>query len=341
MSHRGLLLVNLGTPDAPDPASVGKYLREFLMDGNVIDIPSVLRWPLVNWVITPRRKFASAEAYQEIWTDRGSPLMFHSLDLTESVKSKLHEAKVTLAMRYGTPSIHEALKELRDTGVQELSVIPLYPHYAMSSTQTVLQKIKSELSSMGWDPKLRHLPHFYNMPEYIEVLASNYEKLLSDGFKPDFSLMSYHGLPMRHLKKLNTKCGTEACCEVQSDRSSTCYRYQAFQTSKLLAQRLNLEEARYETSFQSRLGPGWIEPFTDVRLEELAKDGIKKLAVFSPSFVADCLESLEEIEMRGSETFKAAGGEELRLVPSLNSDPRWVQALADTYHDGQNWVQGL
>ena len=341
MSHRGLLLLNLGTPEDSDPQSVGRYLNEFLMDPNVIDIPTIARWPLVNILITPKRKYASAEAYQSIWTDEGSPLLVNSLKLTEDLKSKIHEAKVELAMRYGNPSVRSALIRLRDNGVQELSVFPLYPHYAMSSTLTALQKVKTELKSLGWDPKLRHYPSFYNNPEYIGVMANNCEKLLSDGFEPDYYLMSYHGLPKRHLKRLNKGCEAGECCDVSSERSATCYRYQAYQTSKLLASQLGLSSDQYKTTFQSRLGGGWIEPFTDVVLEELGKKGIKKLAVFSPSFASDCLETLEEIQIRGSEIFQEAGGEELRLVPSLNNEPQWTNAIMDIYHQEKGWVSGL
>ena len=341
MSHRGLLVLNLGTPDGPDPESVGRYLKEFLMDPNVIDIPSFVRWPLVNLAIVPKRKYASSEAYQSIWTEQGSPLLVNSAELVESLKSSLHEAKVELAMRYGNPDIKSALMRLRDNGVQELSVLPLYPHYAMSSTLTALQKVKEDLRVLGWGPKIRHYPSFYNHPTYIDVMANNYSKLTADGFAPDFYLMSYHGLPKRHLYKLNKGCVAGECCDVPSDRSSTCYRYQAFQTSKLLAEKLGLNDDKYETTFQSRLGGGWIEPFTDVFIEELAEKGVKKLVVFSPSFTSDCLETLEEIKMEAAESFVKAGGEELRLVPSLNDDPLWSKAIVDLYHGEKGWVLGL
>ena len=341
MSHRGLLLVNLGTPQSPEPEDVGIYLKEFLMDPNVIDIPKLVRWPLVNWIIAPRRKFASSEAYKTVWTEEGSPLLVNSEKLSQAVGESLHEARVELAMRYGQPSIESGLKKLRDAGVQELSVLPLYPHFAMSSTQTVLEKVKLDLKRMSWQPKLRHLPSFFRHPQYIDVLAKNYTQLVNDGFEPDHVLMSYHGLPKRHLTKLNAGCMQEACCDTPSERSSTCYRYQAFQTTKALAAQLQLREGSFETCFQSRLGPGWIEPFTDVRIKELAESGVKRLAVFSPSFVADCLETLEELTVRGNEIFTEAGGDELKLVPSLNADPNWVKAVVDIYHGEKEWVQGL
>lgn len=330
----GLLLINLGTPDAPETGAVRRYLREFLSDPRVIDINALGRFLLLELVILPFRPARSAEAYRKIWTDRGSPLLFHSVDLAERVRERLGAHwHVELAMRYGKPSIAGALEAFRQAGVDRIVVLPLFPQYASSSTGSALEVVLREAAGKWNVPRLSVIEDFYEHAGTLDAFAAQGRPVIED-IRADHVLFSFHGLPARQVQKSDDTgrhCFVaEDCCARITTANRSCYRAQCFATARLLADRLDLASDGYTVCFQSRLGrTPWIEPFTDHVLDQLAAAGKKRLAVFVPSFVADCLETLEEIGIRAREQFRAAGGEDLALVPSLNSTPAWVDAVLD------------
>ncbi|HET9622423.1 MAG TPA: ferrochelatase [Kofleriaceae bacterium] len=327
----GLLLINLGTPDEPTPSAVRRYLREFLGDPRVLDIGAVGRAILLNVFILPFRPAKSAHAYATIWDkDRGSPLLYHSKDLAAAVADKLGDAwHVELAMRYGEPSISRALDAFDKREVERIVVLPLYPQYASSSTGTSQERVM-ELAGKRWNvPALDFVPAFYNDAGFITAFERVARPVLDD-FKPDHVLFSFHGLPVRQVVKTDAtgsicfKSGT--CCDKVTNPN--CYRAQSFATARAIAGQLGMASDQYTICFQSRLGrTPWIEPYTDVVLDQMGAAGKKRLAVLCPAFVADCLETVEEIGMRARAQFKAAGGEDLVLVPSLNATPAWVDAV--------------
>ena len=328
----GLLLINLGTPDEPTPKAVRRYLREFLGDPRVLDINAVGRAALLHLVVLPRRPKLSAHAYRSIWDpERGSPLLYHSKDLAAGVAQKLGDAwRVELAMRYGNPSVADGLEALLRAGVERVVVLPLFPQYASSSTGTAVARVM-ELAASRWNvPPLDFIPPFYDDPGFLTAFERVAAPVLADA-RPDHVLFSYHGLPVRQIVKTDT-AGTHCfksptCCETLANPH--CYRAQCYATTRALAARLSLPPERHTVCFQSRLGrTPWIEPYTDVELDRLAKAGTRRLAVLCPAFVADCLETVEEIGIRARAQWKEAGGEELVLVPSLNATPAWVDAVA-------------
>jgi ferrochelatase len=328
----GVLLVNLGTPDAPRAPEVRTYLREFLSDPRVLDIGGLARTALLELVILPRRPAASAEAYAKVWTDEGSPLLVFSQALATGVQEQLGPSFVVkLAMRYGSPSIGSGLAALRDSGCDRLVVFPLYPHYASSSTGSTLEAIYRACATDWNTPFLSVVPPFYDHPRFIDSFVAVARPVL-DELAPDHVLFSYHGLPERQIRKSDptgAHCFASAsCCDAMVAANRNCYRAQCYATTRALASALALAPERHSTSFQSRLGrTPWIKPYTDQVLPELAKSGVRRLAVLCPAFVADCLETLEEIGLRARADFLAAGGEDLRLVPSLNATPGWIDAV--------------
>ncbi|HET9451019.1 MAG TPA: ferrochelatase [Aggregicoccus sp.] len=332
---KGLLLVNLGTPDAPEPGPVRRYLREFLGDARVLDLPAAGRALLLEGVILPFRPAKSAEAYRKIWTPEGSPLLTYGRALEQAVAARLAgEYAVELAMRYGNPSLELGLARLRQRGVSELTVLPLYPQEAASSSGSTRARVY-QLLAQGWDaPPVRMVPAFFDDPGFLDAFTEVARPELAR-FRQDHVLFSFHGLPERHVRKSDPTGGrhclaSPGCCDAITPVNRTCYRAQSYATARALAQRLGLGAADSSVSFQSRLGrTPWIQPYTDLVLPELAQRGVKRLAVMCPAFVADCLETLEEIGLRAREQFRAAGGEELLLVPSLNAHPRWVDAVVD------------
>ena len=331
--EKAVLLVNLGTPDAPTSKKVRTYLNEFLSDPRVIDINAVGRWLLLHLFILPFRPKKSAALYRKIWSSAGSPLLEHTRLLTEKLKARMPaHIEIDFVMRYGNPSIDSVIAKLMAQSPQELVVMPLYPQYASSSTGSTLEAIYKILSKKWNVPAIRTVVPFYRHPQFLDAIIAIGRPLLQS-FQPDFILFTYHGLPERQIRK--SECTPDfclkadnSCCASITNKNGYCYRAQCFETTRQLADRLALSPNQYSTAFQSRLGrTPWIKPYADVVIEELAKQGKKKVLVFSPSFVADCLETLEEISIRGQKTFTDAGGEKLLLVPSLNSSEAWANAV--------------
>jgi len=329
---QGVLLINLGTPDAPETGAVRRYLREFLSDPRVLDIGSVGRAALLYGVILPFRPQKSAEAYRKIWMPQGSPLLVHGNALRDRLQDALGPGwAVELGMRYQSPSLSSALEKLRARGVRELALVPLYPQCASSSTGSSLEEAY-RLVGAAWNVEaLRVLPPFYDHPAFLDAFAEVGRPVLAAA-RAEHVLFSFHGLPERQVRKSDptgAHCLARAdCCDTRVPANRWCYRMQCFYTARELAQRLGLEVGTWTVTFQSRLGrTPWIRPYTDVVIPELAGKGVKRLAVFCPAFVADCLETLEEIGIRAKEQFLGAGGEALTLVPSLNTHPSWVRGL--------------
>ena len=336
MDKKGLLLINLGSPDSTNVKDVKKYLNEFLMDKRVIDIPYWKRFLLIKGIILNTRPKKSAKAYQKIWWKEGSPLVVISERFKNKVAKKLN-MPVVLGMRYGSMSIKKAMQELHNQGVNNVLQVPLYPHYAMSSFETVVEKVKEITQKFYPHIKMHVFPAFYKEGKYLKAMANNLKQHL-DGFEYDYILFSYHGIPERHILKSDTTkqhCKIDGtCCDVFSKAHKTCYRHQCFETTKGLVKILNLKEGMYGNSFQSRLlKDPWLKPYTDFELKELPKKGIEKLVVITPSFVADCLETLEEIAMEGKEDFLNAGGEQYKHIPCLNENEDWVDTVCDWASD--------
>ena len=327
----GVLLINLGTPTAPEPGPVGRYLREFLMDPDVIRIPAVLRWLLVNVAIVPKRRYASAALYKRIWTSEGSPLMVYSLALAKKVAFALPDAAVALAMRYGQPSIERELRDLIAKGVTRIRIVPLYPHYALSSVATCVKACQRAVRKIGCNVPIDVVAAFFGDDGYIAAETAAVRRAQA-GFTADHILFSFHGIPESHVTATDptgSHCLKHAdCCTSFTTKAPLCYRAQCYHTAHKVSQQLGLEKSAYSVAFQSRLGrEPWLTPFTDMVINEMPARGIKRLLVAVPSFTADCLETLEEIAMRAAEEFRAHGGEALKLVPSLNDQDDWVGAL--------------
>jgi ferrochelatase len=328
----GVLLVNLGTPDSPSVPDVRRYLREFLSDPRVVDINPVGRWLLLNLIILPFRPKRSAHAYQKIWTEEGSPLLVYGKQLTELVQEKLGERFVVrLAMRYQSPSIRTAFDELIAADAERIIVLPLFPQYSSAATGSALDKV-FEVAAEEWNvPVLEAIGPFYADEGFIRAFAEVARPVLQD-VAPDYVLFSYHGVPERQIRKgdpTGKHCLLDAsCCDAIGAANRYCYRAQCFATTRALAAELSLEPQRFGVSFQSRLGRDpWIRPYTDEVLPELREKGVARLAILSPAFVADCLETLEELAIGIKERWKELGGEEMVLVPSLNAHPAWVDAV--------------
>lgn len=330
-ARRGIILMNLGSPDSTEVKDVYRYLMEFLMDGRVIDYNYLARLLLVGGIIVPFRAAKSAAAYRSVWTKEGSPLIVITQQLQEAVQAKLEEP-VEIAMRYGNPSVGAAYDNLlkRLPGLEEVIAIPLYPHYAMSSYETAVEHAKAVHKKGKYPFSLSFIRPFYNESHYIQALAESISPYLQQDY--DHILFSYHGVPGRHIRKSditgNHCLQTPTCCQTASPAHAFCYRHQCFTTTRLITEKLSIPENKYSISFQSRLGKGWLEPFTDIRLAELPKEGKKKLLVLCPAFVSDCLETLEEIAVEGKETFLHAGGESFTFIPCMNTSTAWVDTIS-------------
>lgn len=336
---RAVVLMNLGSPDSTEVKDVKLYLDEFLMDERVIDKPWLLRALLVKGIIVPFRAPKSAEAYKSIWTKEGSPLIVISNQQRDALEKEIDEP-VAIAMRYGNPSPKAAFNELmkNNPDLEEVVLVPMYPHYAMSSYETAVEYAKEQHKKNSYHFKLRFIKPFYDDADYINALSESLKPYVENK-DYDQVLFSYHGIPERHILKCDpTKqhcLKVNNCCEVPSEAHAYCYRHQCWTTTNLVADTLNIPLEKRGFSFQSRLGRDpWLKPYTAVRLEQLPKEGVKKLIVLCPAFVSDCLETLEEMGEEGREIFLHAGGESFELVPCLNVHPLWIGALA-------NWIKAF
>ncbi|MEP1490018.1 MAG: ferrochelatase [Algibacter sp.] len=328
---KGILLVNLGSPDSPTPKDVKKYLGEFLMDERVIDIPLLARTALVKGIILNTRPKQSAAAYKKIWWDEGSPLIVLSERLQNKIQQQV-DIPVSLAMRYGNLTIKKGLQELVDKGVEEVLLFPLYPQFAMATTETITVLAEELRQAHFPNLKIESVPAFYNKPDYIEVLANSIKNHLEDK-NYEHILFSYHGVPERHIRKSDvtqSHCKIDkSCCITPSKAHEFCYKHQCLEVTRLVADKLKFEEDTYSTSFQSRLGfDPWLQPYTDRTIERLGKRGVKSIAIVTPAFVSDCLETLEEIAMEGQELFHEVGGKDFTTVPCLNDDKAFVELLS-------------
>lgn len=326
--NKGILLVNLGSPDSTRVGDVRRYLNEFLMDARVIDTPWLLRRFIVGMILIRRPK-ESAHAYQTIWTPEGSPLIVTSRNVREKLQERV-PVPVELAMRYQNPSIESALQKLAEQKVNETFLIPLFPHYAMSSYETAVERVRHAARKIAPGMKLVVQPPYGDAPDYIAALAASAANHLEGGY--DHLLFSFHGVPERHLRKSDPTgrhcLVAQHCCETASPAHATCYRAQCFKTVAAFVKQARVPAGKFSVSFQSRLGRDpWLKPYTDAVLAELPQRGVKRLLVICPAFVSDCLETLEEIGVRGRETFLRAGGEEFARIPCLNEHPLWLAAL--------------
>jgi protoporphyrin/coproporphyrin ferrochelatase len=330
-AKEAILLINLGTPDAPTPAKVGKYLTQFLNDKRVIDIGALARFVLVNLLIVPFRRFKSAALYQKIWTEKGSPLLCNSVALKDKLQMQLGDRYVVeLAMRYQSPSIQSSLDKIRLQKPSKIHILPLYPQYASSSTGSTIQEVLRCLSNWEVIPALNIISKFYDRPAFIEAVASEGRKHNIEEY--EHVLFSYHGLPERQILKASAHygdnfCALNDCCNKADIHNQYCYRANCFETTRQLVKALAIPEGKYSTAFQSRLDDKWLKPYSDRVVQELAAKGVKKILVFSPAFVADCLETTYEIGSEYEEIFKKLGGEKLSLVNSLNANDDWVNAI--------------
>ncbi len=333
MNKTGILLINVGTPQRRGKKATRRYLKQFLSDPRIIDLPLAMRWPFVNVCLVPFRVSQSAKAYSKIWLPQGSPLLFYSEQLKKRLTAQLNlnmgsHYQVELGMRYGSPSIPMGLNKLKHC--QNLIILPLFPQYSSATSGSAIEDVMHHLKKQWNIPAIKVINHFYNTPEFITAYAELIKENITS--HQDWSLLlSYHSLPQRHINKsgCQIKC-KDIACPVVTEQNTYCYRAQCYETSRLLARALNLNETQYKVSFQSRLGKiPWITPYTDLMLETLARDGIKHITVACPSFVVDCLETLEEIGIRAQKKWYAIGGQTLQLVPCLNDHPLWVRCLTE------------
>ncbi len=323
----GLLLVNLGTPEAPTPKALRRYLKEFLGDPRVVEVPRPIWWLILNGIILPFRAPRSARAYQRVWTEHGSPLLVQSRQLADSVQDKLGQTmprvRVMLAMNYGQPSIDSAVDRLRAENIQRLLVLPLYPQYSATTTASVFDRVTRSLSRLRWLPELRFINDYCNEPSWLDAIANSVKSFQARHGKPDRLLFSFHGIPKRNLIS-----GDPYYCQCQA-------------SARQIVSRLDLDDKHWQISFQSRLGKAeWLKPYTDKTLAQMAADGVGKVQVICPGFSIDCLETLEEIAMENREEFLEAGGESLDYIPCLNNDPVHVGLLAELARkQGQGWPE--
>lgn len=326
---RGILLINLGSPKKLDLNSVKSYLKEFLSDDLVIDLPKTIQKLLVNLIILPVRSKNTLEAYSSIWTKEGSPLIVNTKSIADALADE-SQIPVSFAMRYQEPSISKAIEELCNQGCNDIKVLPLYPHYAMATSLTTINEVKDIVAREYPHIEVSFINSFHDGDGYIDSLADKISQYFTDEF--DYLLFSYHGIPERHIRKTDptqSHCLQNSnCCSIDSSAKPFCYKAQVLETSRLCAEKLKLDNSRWGVSFQSRIGPGWLKPFSDITLKELPKKGKKKIAVVCPSFVADNLETLEEMEIRGKKTFMDAGGNNFTYIPCLNSDESWISYLS-------------
>lgn len=327
----GILLINLGTPDSPKTADVRKYLTQFLNDPRVIDINPIGRFILVNGIIVPFRSSKSAKLYEKIWTKEGSPLLVNSIKQKNLLQQALgNDFVVELGMRYQSPSLETALNKLKAANVSKIIAIPLYPQYATSSTTSSIEETNRLLKKWMGHPPVTFIENFFDDKGFIDACVEKAKAFDLNNY--DYCIFSYHGLPERQITKASKEfsdgsCKIGSCCDSITDKNRLCYRANCLATTRALVARLNIPEGKYKTTFQSRLDDKWLKPYSDKVIEELAKEGKKKILVFSPAFVADCLETIYEIGTEYQEIFEEHGGEKVTLVDSLNDSPVWIEAL--------------
>lgn len=332
MARQAALFVNLGSPASYKVADVRSYLREFLSDARVLDTHPLIRWLVLNLFILPFRPSRSAAAYRKVWTPEGSPLVVMTRRQRDLVRKTLDDFPIEVAMRYGQPSIDTAIARLKQQDVESLYVLPLYPHYAMSSYETVVAKATESIARQMPHLRVSFLQPFYQDPGYIAALVESAEPYLTKDY--DRLLFSFHGLPERHLRRADPSKAhclhISDCCHTASPVHATCYRHQCFKTVEAFVARAGISQGTYSVSFQSRLGrEPWLRPYTDEEFIRLAQTGVKKLRVLCPAFVSDCLETLEEISIEGRKVFLEAGGESFQLIPCLNDHPAWITFLRE------------
>ncbi|GAA4399976.1 ferrochelatase [Nibrella viscosa] len=333
LGKTGVLLVNLGTPDSPSVPDVRKYLREFLMDGRVIDIPFIPRFLLVNGIIAPFRAPKSAKVYKAVWTENGSPLKYYGEVVERELQKTLGDSYVVkLAMRYQSPSIDAGLAKFQRLGLTDIIVIPFFPQYASATTGSVYQKVMDVVKDWQIIPRIEFVNSFLDHPKFIQGFVQLGRKYMAE-YNYEHFIFSYHGLPERQIRKgdvTSEVCRLGDCCSSLHAMNQYCYRAQCFETTRRLVRELGIPEGRYTTCFQSRLGNDpWIKPYTEDTIKDLAQKGIKSVLAFSPAFVADCLETTIEVGEEYKELFEENGGKHWQLVESLNDSPIWIETLAD------------
>lgn len=334
MKKTGVLLINLGTPDSPSVPHVRSYLSQFLNDPRVIDIPWLSRKLLVNLIIVPFRAPKSAKVYQKLWTENGSPLLYYSERARILLQESLGENfEVHLAMRYKNPSIPDVLERMRKQNYDRIIVLTMFPQYASASTGSAVEETMRVINSWWVIPEVKIISQYFDHPDYIEAFVQRGNQYHLDEY--DHVLFSYHGLPERQVDKVHGENGCDKynCQHEITDNNRYCYRATCYATTRLLAERLNIPKEKYTVAFQSRLDKKWLQPFSDEVVENLAKQGMKKILVFSPAFTADCLETIIEIGEEYQEIFHAHGGEKVQLVESLNDHPQWIQCLKNLVLD--------
>lgn len=324
-----VLLINLGTPDSPKTGDVRKYLTEFLNDNRVIDMPWLARKLLVNLIIVPFRSPKSAKLYKEVWTPQGSPLLINTQKFSDALQKKVgKDYTIEMGMRYGNPSLKDALQRIKQQQPKRIILVPLYPQYASSTTESSLEKVKSIISKWKQIPEVKIIHHFHDNSAFIDAFAQRIKQYKPQNY--DHIIMSYHGLPVKHVNDMHAgnNCISMNCTSKRDENNKHCYLASCYETSRLLAEKLNLQEQDYSTCFQSRFSKNWIKPFTDKVVLDKIAEGKKRLLVISPAFVADCLETLHELGKELKNDFEFKGGEQLTLVESLNDMPLWVDAMA-------------
>lgn len=328
--QKAVLLINVGTPDKAEVRAVRRFLSQFLNDRRVMDMPWLLRKILVNFIIVPFRAPKSTKLYEKLWTAEGSPLLLNTEKFAARLQLVLGEDyRVFTAMRYGNPSLKKMLQQIGEQEFGELVIFPLFPQYASSTTGTVEEYVRKEAQKQETFPKIRFVNQFYNHPEFLEAFSENIAAYHPEKF--DHIIFSYHGLPLRQVNKVHAGISSTVCtCNKQMPAHGTnCYKATCYETTRLLANKLGLNTAQYSIGFQSRFSKNWLNPFTDELVKELARKGSKKILITVPSFVADCLETLVEIETGYDKLFRELGGEKLVLVKSLNDSKHWVKTAAD------------
>lgn len=329
-NRKAVLMISLGTPDSPGWFDVASYLREFLGDGRIINIPSFLRYMLVNLIIVPTRTFSSSKSYKELWTDRGSPLKYHMEDLTAKVQEDLKGTHdVFYAMRYKNPSVKNLLKELESKGYDEIILFPVFPQYSSAANGSFLEHSLKQIANWVVIPSIKTVDQFYDNDDFLSAFSENIQKFNLDAY--DKIIFSYHGLPMSQLDEVyeNGKCDDRECEDGVQGDNHHCYRAACYETTKLLVNRIGIDKSKTITSFQSRLDSKWVKPFSDKVLKQFAEEGVKNVLVVSPSFTGDCLETIIEIGDEYRELFLEKGGQKLDYVPSLNSNDSWVKCIVN------------